>query len=69
MNAFADKVLACANGQVTKDEMLKWFDDHKFKIQSHTKSREEEKALATTLLQLLRPLLNTLRAPISKLLF
>ena len=38
MNAFADKVLACANGQVTKDEMLKWFDDHKFKIQSHTKS-------------------------------
>ena len=38
MNAFADLVLACADGKVTKDEMRKWFDDHKNRIHSRAKS-------------------------------
>ncbi len=38
VNAFAEKVLACADGKVTKDEMRKWFDRHKVRIDSHSKS-------------------------------
>jgi prophage maintenance system killer protein len=38
INAFAEKVLACADGNATKDEMRKWFDRHKVRIDSHSKS-------------------------------
>jgi death-on-curing protein len=38
VNAFAEIVLSCAAGKVTKDEMRKWFDRHKSKIVAHSKS-------------------------------
>jgi death-on-curing family protein len=38
INAFAEKVLECASGRVSKYEMRFWFDRHKTKIKSRSNS-------------------------------
>jgi prophage maintenance system killer protein len=38
VNAFAEMVLACADGKITKDEVRRWFDAHKARISAHSQS-------------------------------